>query len=79
MKIKVEATDLRDDKVYSATVEGWETLDTVRQILADKVPGATPKEQFFYIRDEFINASIPADQLRKKARAAGLLDGVGRP
>ncbi|CDI87663.1 hypothetical protein, conserved [Eimeria praecox] len=76
MKIQVEVTDLRDDKQYTAIVEAWETLETVRSILADKVPNAPPKHQFFYVRDEFVNASIPADQLRKKSRAAGMLDDV---
>ena len=34
MKIQVEATDLRDDKQYTAIVEAWETLDTVRAIVS---------------------------------------------
>ncbi|CDI80119.1 hypothetical protein, conserved [Eimeria acervulina] len=76
MKIQVEATDLRDDKQYTAIVEAWETLDTVRAILAEKIPNAPPKHQFFYVREEFVNSSIPADQLRKKSRAAGMLDDV---
>lgn len=76
MKIQVEATDLRDDKVYTAIVEPWETLQTVRSILSDKVPNAPPSNQYFYVRDEFVNASIPADQLRKKSKAAGMLDDV---
>ena len=36
MKITVEATDLRDDKKYLATVESWETLETVRAIVRHK-------------------------------------------
>ncbi|OEH74235.1 hypothetical protein cyc_01900 [Cyclospora cayetanensis] len=90
MKITVEATDIRDDKKYYATVESWETLETVRSIpsysgileyvtrccsqLQEKVPNATTTNQQFYVQDEFINPTIPADQLRKKSRAAGMLD-----
>ncbi|KAL8455896.1 hypothetical protein Emag_000270 [Eimeria magna] len=73
MKINVEATDLRDDKQYSAIVEPWETLDVVRAILADKVPNATRKNMHFYVGDSHLNVAMPVDQLRKMSRAAGLL------
>lgn len=76
MKITVEATDLRDDKKYLATVESWETLETVRAILADKMPDAPAAKQHFYVQDQYMNVTIPADQLRKKSRAAGMLDDV---
>ncbi|KAL8442198.1 hypothetical protein Emed_007396 [Eimeria media] len=74
MKIKVEATDLRDDKVYSAIVESWETLDVVRAILADKVPNGSQKNLHFYVGDSHLNFSMPVDQLRKMSREAGLLE-----
>ncbi|KAL8429387.1 hypothetical protein Efla_001225 [Eimeria flavescens] len=74
MIVKVEVTDLRDDKKYVAFVESWETLDTVRQILADQIPNATKQNQHFYVNDTFVNVTMPVDQLRKMSRSAGLLD-----
>ncbi|KAL8275578.1 hypothetical protein Esti_000529 [Eimeria stiedai] len=75
MMIKVEATDLRDDRKYSTIVESWETLDVVRAILADQIPGATSKNVHFYVRDSHLNVAMPVDQLRKMSRAAGMLGG----
>ncbi|CDJ48969.1 hypothetical protein, conserved [Eimeria brunetti] len=42
---------------------------------SEKVPGAIPSHQHFYIGEDLLNISMPSEQMRKKARAEGLLEG----
>lgn len=73
MKITVEATDLQNDQKYSVIVESWETLDTVRGLLADKIPNANTSNQHFYLEDTHLSSEVPVDQLRKMCRSAGVI------
>lgn len=41
------------------------------------MPNAPAKNQHFYIQDQYLNVTMPADQLRKRSRAAGMLDDIG--
>ncbi|PFH36791.1 hypothetical protein BESB_049830 [Besnoitia besnoiti] len=72
MKIDVRVIDLRDDKEHTAIVESWETVRTIKNLIEDST-GVPAAEQHYYLGDELIEDSMPADQLRLAAKAAGRL------
>ncbi|ESS33519.1 ubiquitin family protein [Toxoplasma gondii VEG] len=68
MKLDVRVINLEDDSKQTVTVESWETVKTVKNLIEQKT-GILESEQHYYLGVQLIEDSMPADQLRKKAQA----------